>query len=158
MDFRERDLAGIAGPRAAGALLLERRSEDLSAGLTEAGDIDWWWAAGEGDDFRTTLWADVAGRDVACLMVVRSATSAGGWGQIDADVGWLPSADVALRADVVPEIVARRTGRTSISASARTGVRSRRTASAGWMPGTASASSSRYGRRMPTSGAASAGR
>jgi len=54
MDVRVRELIGIVGPQAAGALLLERRSEDLTAGLWEAGDIDWWWAAGEGDEFRTS--------------------------------------------------------------------------------------------------------
>lgn len=107
MELRERDLAGISAFESASALLLRVRAEDPNAGLWEAGDIYWWWAAGEGDQSRITIWADPTGRDVAYLVLVGAISGMGAAGRVEADFGWLPSADAAVRLDVLPRIVAR---------------------------------------------------
>lgn len=117
MDPWEREYEGIAGVRAAGELLLARRSEDLAAGLWEAADMEWRWATGKTDTFHTTLWAGTDGGDVAFLSVVQSTRNAARDGVYEAACAWLPSAEPAVRAKVVPAMVARLTALSASAAS-----------------------------------------
>jgi GNAT superfamily N-acetyltransferase len=75
--------------------------------MWEAGDIEWWWAGGEGHGFRTSLWTEPDGRDIAYLMLAQTEAGSSPGGRIDADCGWLSSADAADRAEVLSAIEAR---------------------------------------------------
>ena len=107
MELRERQLEGFPAFAAVSELLLRVRSEDADAGLWEAGDIQWWWAAGEGDESQATIWTDPSGQDVAYLTLSGALAGTGGAGRVDADFGWRPSADAVVRSDVRPRIIAR---------------------------------------------------
>src|SRR5688572_27981843 len=97
---------------AVSALLLELRSEDVAAGLWEAGEVQWWWASDDSARIVMTLWADDDGRDIAYLMVFNgpddeNPAGESGEDEIEVDLGWLQSDDGYVRERILPSMLQR---------------------------------------------------